>query len=250
MIKINEVIEILDKFAPLELAEEWDNSGWQINLGRNEANNVLICLSLTPEILKQAIAQNCDFIICHHPLIFDSLKKIAYQTKTQKLIVDCIKNNIQVYCAHTNLDCTEGGVNDTLCEKLGIAPVETFEKFVKIAELPEPMSLDSFILKLKISLNAPKIKLINPDNIQQIKRIALCAGSGGEFINAIKNKNVDVFITGDIKYHNALDVQKMILIDAGHFETEKIILQTLKNLLHKKVQDIVIAKETEPWVIV
>ena len=137
-----------------------------------------------------------------------------------------------------------------MCEKLGIAPVETFEKFVKIAELPEPMSLDSFILKLKISLNAPKIKLINPDNIQQIKRIALCAGSGGEFINAIKNKNVDVFITGDIKYHNALDVQKMILIDAGHFETEKIILQTLKNLLHKKVQDIVIAKETEPWVIV
>ena len=181
-------------------------------------------------------------------MIFNSLNKIEYQTVTQKLIVDCVKNNIQVYCAHTNLDCADGGVNDTLCEKLGITSVETVEKFVKIAEFTEPMSLDSFILKLKISLNVPKIKLINPDNIQQIKRIALCAGSGSEFVNSIKN--VDAFITGDIKYHTALDVQNMILIDAGHFETEKIILQTLKNLLHKVTQDIVIAKETEPWVVV
>ncbi len=248
MINVDEIIKTVEEFAPLELAEDWDNSGWQINLNNKEANKLLIALSLTPKILQQAIDNGCDFIICHHPLIFNSLKKIEYQTITQKLIVDCVKNNIQVYCAHTNLDCTDGGVGDTLCEKLGMTAVETVDKFVKIAEFNEPMSLDSFILKLKISLNVPKIKLINPDNIQQIKKIALCAGSGGEFVNSIKN--VDAFITGDIKYHTALDVQNMILIDAGHFETEKIILQTLKNVLHKTTQDIVIAKETEPWVVV
>ena len=248
MIEVKNVIDILEKFAPLDLAESWDNTGWQINLNNPKANKLLICLSLTPKILSQAIEQGCDFIVAHHPLIFSGIKKIEYKTVTQKLIVDCIKNNIQVYCAHTNLDCAQGGVNDTLCEKLGLTPIETIENFVKIAQLPEKMSLDSFILKLKISLNAPKIKLINPNFIQEVKKVALCSGSGGDFINKIKD--VDVFVTGDIKYHTALEVQDMVLIDAGHFETEKIILQTLKNVLHDVAKDIVIAKESEPWTVV
>lgn len=248
MVNIDEVIKVLENFAPLETAQSWDNSGWQINLGKKQANKVLLCLSVTPKILSQAIENGCDFIISHHPLIFGGLKNISYETVTQKLIVDCIRNNIQVYSAHTNLDCAHGGVNDTLCDKLGVSPVETIADFVKIAEFPEPMTLDSFILKLKISLNAPKIKIINPQNKQEIRKIAVCGGSGGDFVNELKG--IDAFITGDIKYHTALEVQDMILIDAGHFETEKIILQTLKNLLHDVAQDIVIAKETEPWSIV
>ena len=248
MIEIDNIIEHLEKFAPLELAQSWDNSGWQINLGNKYTKKILLCLSLTPKIFTQAIENGCDLIVSHHPLIFSPVKNIEYNTITQKLLVDCIRNNIQVYCAHTNLDSTEGGVNDVLCEKLGLTPIETIQNFVKIAQLPEKMSLDSFILKLKISLNASKIKIINPNNIQEISRIALCAGSGGDFINAIDN--VDLFITGDIKYHTALEVQNMIVIDAGHFETEKIILQTLKNLLQEVSTDIIIAKEVEPWTIV
>jgi len=248
MVEVQKIIDIIEKLAPVDLAESWDNTGWQINLGNKEANNILICLSVTQDILNQAIEQNCDFILCHHPLIFNPIKKIDNSTITQQIIVSAIKNNIQIYCAHTNLDCADGGVNDILCEKLGIVPTETIEKFVKIAELNEEMTLDSFILKLKISLNSPKIKLINPQNIQNIKRIAVCSGSGGEFINSLQG--VDVFITGDIKYHSALNVKDMIVIDAGHFETEKIILQTLKNLLKNIAPELVIAKESYPWVIV
>ncbi len=247
MIKTSRIIDIVEKFAPVELAESWDNTGWQINLGKEEIGNVLICLSVTQNILKQAIDNKCDLIISHHPLIFKEFKKIYNDTVTQKLIVDAIKNDIQIYCAHTNLDCAEGGVNDTLCEKLGLMPVDTVSKFVKITELTECMSLDAFILKLKISLNAPKVKVTNPANIQEIKRVAVCSGSGGEFVSELKN--VDAFVTGDIKYHTALDVQDIVLIDAGHFETEKIILQTLKNLLHTEAPELVVARENEPWVI-
>ena len=248
MIKVEKITNIIEKFAPLELAEEWDNSGWQINLGKKDAKNILICLSLTPRILKQAIDEKCDFIICHHPLIFQEFKKINNETVTQKMIIECIKKGIQVYSAHTNLDSTKGGVGDVLCEKFGLVPVATINNYVKIAELPQKMPLDSFILKLKISLNTQKIKLINPDSIQEVKKIALCGGSGGEFVNDLKG--VDAFITGDIKYHTALDVQNMVLIDAGHFATERIILETLKNLLIKDAPDLIIAKETEPWIVV
>ncbi len=248
MIDINKVIKTLERFAPIETAQEWDNSGWQIHLGKSEAKNLLICLTLTPKILEQAIENDCDLIISHHPVIFKGMKSIGYNTVGQKLIVDCIKNDIQVYSAHTNLDIAKGGVNDILCEKLGLTADKTINEFVKIAHLPSAMSLDTFILKLKISLNAPKLKLINPDNIQEIKKVALCSGSGGEFVEQLTD--VDAFITGDIKYHTALDVQNMVLIDAGHFETEKVILQTLKTLFNKVAPDLVVAKETEPWIVV
>jgi len=154
-----------------------------------------------------------------------------------------------MYCAHTNLDLAQGGVNNVLCEKLGLIATETVEDFVKISTLNEETTLDDFILKLKICLDAPKIKIINPQNKQTIRKVAVCSGSGGEFINSI-SKDVDIFITGDVKYHTALDTQDCILVDAGHFETEKIIVQTLKELLQNEDVNIFIAKETAPWIVV
>ena len=134
MIEIKKIINKLESFAPLELAEEWDNSGWQINLGKTKATNVMLCLSLTSDVLKQAIEEKCDLIISHHPLIFSGIKKIQSNDVTHQLIIDCIQNDIQVYSAHTNLDATKGGVNDILCKKLELPAQETFNNFVKISK--------------------------------------------------------------------------------------------------------------------
>ena len=248
MVKVENVIKTIEKLAPAELAESWDNSGWQINLGKKSAKNVLLCLSVTPDILSQAVNNGCDLIISHHPLFFTEFKKISPDSITQKLLVEAVKNGIQIYSAHTNLDKAKGGVNDILCEKLGLSPKKTICDYVKISNLSEEVDLDDFIIRLKLSLNVSKIKIINPDNIQKIRRIAVCSGSGGDFASELSG--VDAFITGDIKYHTALDVQNMVLIDAGHFETERIILETIKNLIKKEAPDAVIAKEKEPWIVV
>ena len=120
MAEIQSIIKKIEDFAPPETAEDWDNTGWQINLGIKEVNNVMVCLSVTPQIIEQAINNNCGLIISHHPLIFNGIKKISDENVLNKLIISCIQNNIQVYSAHTNLDCTQGGVNDILCEKLGL----------------------------------------------------------------------------------------------------------------------------------
>ncbi|MDD3593591.1 MAG: Nif3-like dinuclear metal center hexameric protein [Candidatus Gastranaerophilales bacterium] len=248
MIKVSEIINQIEEFAPLTLAEEWDNSGWQINLDNEFANKIMICLSVDLNVINQAVIQGCDLIISHHPLIFKPIKKIQNATLTDKTIVEAVKHNIQIYSAHTNLDAAEGGINDILCERLGLEVINGDNKFVKIGALSEPMNLESFILKLKISLNCSKVKLINPDNITEIKTVAVSSGAGAEFINELPQ--VDAFITGDVKYHSAMEVQNMALIDAGHFETEKIILQTIKTLLEKTAKDIVIAKEKNPWIIV
>ncbi len=249
MIKTNEIIKEIEKFAPVETAQSWDNSGWQIYLGKEEAQKIMLCLSITQNVISQAVEKGCDLIISHHPILFNPIKKITNNTISEKIIVEAIKNDIQIYSAHTNLDIANGGVNDVLCERLGIDVIENrCDGFVKIAKLPEAIDIDSFILKLKISLNVSKIKIINPSDKKFVQTIAVCSGSGGSFAGELKD--VDVFVTGDVKYHNALDIQDIILIDAGHFETERIVLQSLKNMLEKVTKDIIIAKEKEPWIIV
>lgn len=245
MININRVVSIIEQFAPVELSESWDNSGWQINLGKSRANNIMLCLTITKDVIEQAKKQHCDFIISHHPLFFSEFKTVSAENIYQKILVEVVKNEIQIYSAHTNLDKTKDGVNDILIKRLDIKRAKTIGDYVRAGSYPKAMSLDDFIMKLKLSLNTQNIKLINPNNIQKIKTVAVCSGSGSEFINEVE---ADVFVTGDIKYHSAIEVKDKVVIDAGHFETERIILPILKDLLKKEAPDAIIANEHSPFI--
>lgn len=245
MVDVKKVISKLEKFAPLELAEEWDNSGWQINLGKVRAKNLMFCLTVTPDIIEQAINNSCNLIISHHPLFFNEFKNISAENLSQKVLVEAVKNEIQIYSAHTNLDKTKGGVNDVLIKTLGISRASKVGDYVRVGSYPKAITLDDFIMKLKLSLNAQNVRLINPDNLQKVKTVAVCSGSGAEFINDVP---ADVFVTSDIKYHSALEVKNKAVIDAGHFETERIILPVLKELLLKEAPDTIIAREHTPFI--
>ncbi|MCR4881056.1 MAG: Nif3-like dinuclear metal center hexameric protein [bacterium] len=245
MVNVNKIISILEAFAPSELAEQWDNSGWQINLGTNEAVNVMLCLSVTQNVIEQAIKQKCNLIIAHHPLFFNEFKTISADNVSQKILVEAVKHEIQIYSAHTNLDKAKGGVNDVLIKSLGVKNVKVVNDYVRTGSYPKGISLDDFILKLKLSLNTQNIRLINPNNIQTIKTVGVCSGSGSEFINTA---DVDVFVTGDIKYHSAIEVRNKVVIDAGHFETERIVLPIIKNLIEKEAPNAIIARENSPFI--
>ena len=245
MIKTDYIISKIEKYASLELAENWDNSGWQIDLGHDYTNKVLIALSLTKDVLEQAITNDCDLIITHHPLIFNSIKKI-----NNPLILEAIKNNICVYSAHTNLDKTYGSTTDALCGVLGLQNLVTVEDYIKIAHLKDELALEQLIENIKQALNLESVKLINPDNITIAKNIAICAGGGGGFIDKLRDYDVDVYITGDIKFHKALEVEGFAVIDIGHFESELPVLPLMQGLISKTKVEVMIAKEDKPWVMV
>lgn len=245
MIKTDYIISKIEKYASLDLAENWDNSGWQIDLGHDYTNKVLVALSFTKEVLEQAITNDCDLIITHHPMIFEPIKKI-----NNPLVAEAIKNNICVYCAHTNLDKTYGSTTDALCGVLGLQNLVTVEDYIKITHLKDELALEQLIENIKQSLNIDKVKLINPDNITIVKNIAVCAGAGGGFVNKLKNYDIDVFITGDIKFHKALEVDKYAVIDIGHFESELPVLPLIQGLISKTKVEVIIAKEEKPWVMV
>lgn len=245
MIKTDYIISKIEKYASLELAEPWDNSGWQINLEHDYTNKVLVALSFTRDVLEQAVTNDCDLIITHHPLIFNSIKKID-----NSLITEAIKNNICVYSAHTNLDKTYGSTTDALCGVLGLQNLITVDDYIKISHLKDEFALEQMIKNIKQALNLEHLKLINPNNIDIVKNVAVCAGAGGSFIDKLKNYDIDLYITGDIKFHKALEVEGFAVADIGHFESELPVLPLIQGLIAKTKVEVIIAKEEKPWTVV
>lgn len=219
------IVKKIEDFAPPELAESWDCSGWAVNVkSKYEVFKVMVCLTVTDDIVNQARTQNCDMIISHHPLFFVPLNW----------------HDINIYIAHTNLDKTCGGTTDTLISTLGLKITETSD-FLRYSDTN--ISIEEF-LKL-LSKVSPNLRYVNNKNISYIKRIAFCAGSGSEFIQEAYENGADALVTGDLKFHTALE-SPIALFDIGHFESEILILDVIKNLL--SCVEIIFAKEKSPFI--
>lgn len=253
MCDLTKIIKKIEEFAPLELASSWDNSGWQVYLGNNSVKKILLTLTVTLDVVEQAIENKCDLIISHHPLLFEKFNKISTENNALLPVITAIQNHIQIYSAHTNLDSAKGGIADKLAQLLCLKNIKNLEQIPedfrlgRIGEFEEEIELDLFIENLKNILKIDKIKLTNPSNKIKIKTIAVVPGGGASFIPKIKD--IDVFITGDVRYHNALETKNMIVIDAGHFETEIIILPLLQELLGEFNVEVIFANEKSPWEI-
>ena len=228
---IKKIINLIENFAPLEIQENWDCSGYQIYLDEKDVQKVLLCLSITKNIIDQAIEQKCDMIISHHPLFF-----VPFE----------FNKNITIYSAHTNLDKTEGGTTDTLIELLGLSNQQKNSDFLRFVDLQKEISLDDFAKILKTKLNLKTIRIVNNSNKNKISKIAFCAGSGVDLLGEAEYMGADIFVTGDIKYHCALE-SNVIIADIGHFESERPVLMTIKKLLETNVK-VIIADEKSPFV--
>lgn len=235
--EITKIVSLIEEFAPLELQASWDYSGFQIYSKINEAKNVLICLSVTKDIINQAIEKNCDMIISHHPLFF-----VPFD----------FNKGIPIYSAHTNLDKTDGGTTDTLIEVLNfedarITVPSIGENFLRLVTLENEISLEYFVNELKINLRLDNLKIANNRKKNKVTKLVFCAGSGMDFLNDVEKLKADIFVTGDVKYHQALE-SNVIIADIGHFESERPVLQKIRSLLENIGVEGIIADEKSPFI--
>ena len=244
MARTSEIIKILEDYAPPELAESWDNSGWQVFYGNDNTSKVLLCLSVTDEVINQAVELGCNLIVSHHPVIFKPLKVV----KDIK-IIKAIQRGIQIYSLHTNCDKTNNGTSDLIAQKLGLKKTAVLNDFVRVGLAPHEMSLEELVSFVKLKFNVERIKLVNNARKSIIKTVAVCAGAGAEFIPDVEKYNIDAYITSEIKYHDALDSRRAALLDIGHFESEKPFVEEIKKLLENRKEriDVVVAKEKTAW---
>ena len=237
--KVNDIIQVIEEFAPLSVQEGWDNSGLCIGSPEDEVTSVLLALDCTPELVDEAVACGADMIITHHPLIFSGLKKISSEDMVGKAVIKAIKAGISIYAAHTNADKVLEGVSGAMAAKLGLVDVEVLDMdgegtgLGAVGNLPEPMTAEQAVAIVKERFALKSMKASKPLE-GMISRVAMCGGSGGTLIGAARKAGAQLYISGDISYHNFFAPDGFMIMDIGHYESEIEIVEILFSLLRKK----------------
>lgn len=224
--KAYQICDLIEKIAPLDLAEEWDNSGLLIGEKNKDVRKILTALDINSNILNQAVQYDVDMIVVHHPIIFKPIKKL-----NDNLLVTLIKNDIAVYSAHTNLDNSLDGVNSVLADVLGLKNVSR-EGMIAYGEIEEISAFD-FIADIKKNLGVESVRVSNYELDKKVAKVAVLGGSGGDFISVAKELKCDAFVTGEASYHDAQFAYEndLLLVSAGHFETENPVIDMLTEYL-------------------
>ncbi len=347
MTQVKDVVAMMEAFAPSALKEEWDNVGLQLGNPLQPVSKILLALTPSEKVIEEAIKKDVDMIISHHPFIFKGVKTLRADTTIGKLATTCMKNDVALFCAHTNLDVAQGGVNDVLAKHLALTnvtglatvaekkqfklvvfvPLTHIEKVKKAlfeagagqqgayeecawettghgqfkgnedanpflgtrgflekveesrlevlvdeAYLPKvlhalktahpyeevaydvfenlyhqrtesigrvgavatPLSLEAWLLQVKESLGLAHLSYTGSLK-RSVRKVALCGGSATAYLKDAKHAGADVYVTGDVKYHDAQLAEELdiALVDVSHFAGEQPVLFMLKNRLEE-----------------
>ncbi|NLY19358.1 MAG: Nif3-like dinuclear metal center hexameric protein [Clostridiaceae bacterium] len=357
ILKVKDIIRLLEQKAPVRLQEDYDNSGLQWGNPENLVQRILVCLDFTDDALQNAVKNQVQLVISHHPVLFRPVKSINTGAGKGAVLAECIKNNINVYSLHTNYDIADNGLNEYLAETLGLQnisglkihsrdelyklvvfvpedslikvqkavfsagagwignysdcgfsvmgngtfrPMEGTNPYIgqtgifetvkeyrletvvprdklkdvvksmlevhpyeevaydiyrveepaheyslgRAGNLKEKLCADEFISFVKKKLNVPNVRTAGKDPCAGIQKVAVFCGSFDGDIKALKEKRIDALITGDLKYHTALELEEagIFTVDAGHYHTEKLFVKAISDMLKKRFNDVIIVE--------
>lgn len=247
--KCSEIIQKLSELAPEALACGWDNPGLLIGRRDKSVSRILVVLDVTEEAVDFAIRGRADMIVSHHPLIFGGMKKINSDDVFGRRILKLIRSDITVFAMHTNFDCAQGGMGDLAAQRLGLTECAVLADAVdytdatgqlvhggigRIGNLPAPVNAEAFCRLVKERFDLEHVLLFGKqEQMGMISRVAVCPGSGKDYIQSAADQGADVYLSGDIGHHAGLDAweQGMPVVDAGHFGLEHIFVQAVEEYL-------------------
>ena len=257
-LSVREITELIEEAIPSSLQEDWDNSGLLLGFGNRKVKKILTCLELDMRVVEEAISKDVDMIVTHHPLIFGGLRSIDDSDPMGEAIIELIKREISVYSSHTPFDKISGGNNYALAGLLGLKNItdlgggkvrdagamleDPSEMHIgRIGQFKQTMKLSEVVDLCcdVLSINPLSMRVVG-DLEADIEKVGICTGAGAEYIGTAKAQGCQLFITGDLKYHQARDAELagICVIDAGHYGTEKIFPAVMKVQLEKFLKDI------------
>jgi len=254
---IGEVVDVLERFAPVALAEDWDNVGLLVGAHNWAANRIMTCLTVTPTTVSEAVDQQADLIVAHHPLPFQPLKSITSETTAGRLLLRLVEAQIGIYSPHTAFDSAQTGINQHLAIGLELQQIEPLIPATDSSEsdvgagrfgtIGEQLSLVEMAERVKSFLTVNSLQIVGND-AQPASRVAIACGSGGSFLETAIAKGCDCLITGETSFHTCLEAEArgVGLILSGHFASERFALLSLADYLSDQLPDIdVWASRTE-----
>lgn len=250
IIKVKDIVSILEKKYPKNNAENWDNVGLLVGKLNQEVRKIQFSIDATENAIENAVKNGVDMIITHHPMIFKPIKSVTTMDILGKKIIKLIENKKSLYAMHTNLDSSKGGLNDYILHLLDVKESKIIDVnetdnevgIGRIYTLSEKVILEKYAEFIKKKLKIKNIRVICENKEKSIRKIALINGSGMSYWRKVKSLGADLFITGDVGYHEALDAKEagINIFDIGHFESENCFVELLSKELEKIGVEIIV----------
>lgn len=246
MTKVSDVYKYIDSFAPFRTQDSWDNSGLLAGDENAQVHKALVALDAENRIIDEAHRKGCELLITHHPVIFHPLKTVCFDDPAGRLV----RYGMSCICAHTNLDSAQYGISDMMLYRLGFKNCHELVQINRrdslsdravgygaIGECSE-MTPEELAKLCAERFRCVAIKYVAGK--RNIKRVGVISGAGGDGIFDAKRLGLDAYITAEVKHHEFLEAERIgvTLIDAGHYETEIIAAEYLKQKLEKEFSDV------------
>ena len=249
MTTVADILNFVETLAPRSLKMDWDNVG--LNCGSRNAPVTKIMLALDPfeHVCKEAADWGADLLVTHHPLIFRPIPMVTDDAAITRGLMELVRNNISHICAHTNLDCAPGGVNDVLAEVLGLEDVEPLGAYggmMRCGYVKE-QSLEAFLGFVKETLHCDGLRYC--DGGKPVRKVAVGGGSCSDGLYDTILAGCDTFVTSDAKYNGFWDAkeQGLNLIDAGHFHTENPVIAVVAAKIAEAFPEVEVKISESHW---
>jgi dinuclear metal center YbgI/SA1388 family protein len=244
-----DVLGFLEELAPLPLAEDWDNVGLLIGHRDRQVRRVLTCLTLTPDVAEEAIADRVELVVTHHPVLFRPAQRLTDETPEGGMLLDLIAAGVAVYSPHTAFDSAREGVNQSLAEALALHEIQPLRVSARqetgqadadpgsgrCGSLSQPVSLAEFCRHVKSSLAVQHLQYVGAED-RRIERVAIACGAAASFLPGAFLLRCDVLLTGEARFHACLEAEalKVALVLPGHYATERPAVEQLADRIGRR----------------
>jgi dinuclear metal center YbgI/SA1388 family protein len=243
-----DINQFMAGFAPVELAEDWDNVGLLVGDPGASVHALMTCLTITPESADEAVAGQANLIVTHHPLPFRPLQRLTTDVTASRLLLQLIKADIAVISPHTAFDSAAGGINASLAERFGLANIRPLIPSpelgdmvgaARVGDAAAGTTLQSLIDAARSSLGLPQVRFVGK-TAQAVHQVAVCCGSGGSFLETAADSGCDALITGETSFHTCLEARarSVALLLLGHYASERFAVESLAVVLAEQFPDL------------
>ena len=240
--KIKEITDAIERFAPLALQEGYDNAGLVVGDPEREVGRALLAVDVTEEVLAEAEREGCDLVVTHHPIVFHPLKRLNEADYVQRCVARAVRRDIALYACHTNLDSAPNGMSWRLASELGIGSLHVLAPspdkgegvgFGVVGELPEAVPTLDYLREAGRRLRVGALRHSRIVH-ERVRRVAVCTGAGGSLLGEALRAGAELYLTADLKYNDFMAPSgRLTVADIGHFESEYCAIEILFEIFRK-----------------
>ncbi|MCT2587358.1 Nif3-like dinuclear metal center hexameric protein [Actinophytocola gossypii] len=265
MTRVGDVVEVLERAYPPELAEAWDAVGLVCGDPDEAVRRILVCVDPVEDTVDEAIELGAQLVVAHHPLLLRGVHGVAADTPKGRLVHRLVRAGVALFCAHTNADAADPGVSDALADALGLTVVGPLAPNAdgrtgigRIAELSVAEPFAGFVERVAGALptTAGAVRGAG-DPARPIRIVAVSGGAGDGYLDAATRAGVDAFVTADLRHHPAGEhlgrPNAPALVDVAHWASEwpwcEQAAAILRDVLGGTVDITVSTRRTDPWTV-